>query len=125
MIVGDLQQLFEITRLPHEAVRVVREDVAHSAFTGLREKRVPPRPLALPLPRRPVVVHEHLVFGDHKAQTVGQFAADALLALHAGLVVVVHMRDAAVDRGGLARPVRAVPLRPLRASRLPGTEGAP
>lgn len=57
-------------------------------------------PTALALPCRPVVVHEDLIFIDYESMTLGNIAANALLALDPGLVVVVHMGDPAVDRCG-------------------------
>lgn len=49
VIVRDLQQLFEIARLAHQPVRVVRQDVTNASLAGFREQSIPPRALPLSL----------------------------------------------------------------------------
>lgn len=105
VLVGNVQELFEVVRLPHEPVRVVGEDVPHLAVADGFEQRVPPRALAVALPRGPVVVHEHQRVRHRKVQALGGVSADPFLTVNTRLVVVIRMRDAAVDRGLLSTPV--------------------
>jgi hypothetical protein len=128
VVVRDLQQLFEVAWLPHQAVRAVRQDVPHLAIAGGFQQRIPPGALPVPLPRGAVVVDEHQTLRDGKSQPLAQFPADALLAVDARLVVVVDVGDTAVDGGRLARPVGAEPPRALRfgyAGKAAGAYGTP
>lgn len=76
---------------------------------------IPPWPLTLAFPRGSAVVHEYVVWVDDQAEPLGDLTADALLAVHARLVLVGRVGDAAVDRGRGAgfdvQPVR-IPVLP-------------
>jgi hypothetical protein len=52
----------------------------------------------VPAPRRTVVVDVDVNGLDAKPQTLSRLPADALLAVDAGLIVVIRLGDAAVDR---------------------------
>lgn len=102
VVVGDLEQFFQVTRLPHQPIRVVRDDVSEPALTRRPQQFVPARPLPLPAPRRATVVDEYVGLVHGEPATLGDLTADPLLAVDAGLVVVLRLGDPAVDRRRLA-----------------------
>lgn len=96
--VGDLEQLLQVPWLPHQTVRVVGDGVAEVALPSLSQQLVPPRPPALAHPRRTAVVDVDMGGVYYEAPSLGDLAADPLLAVDTCLVVVVRLGYSAVDR---------------------------
>jgi hypothetical protein len=98
VVVGDLEQFLQVPGLPHEPVGVVGDDVPEAAIPGVFQQAVPAGPLPLAAPGRAAVVHEDVSGIDDEAAPVGDLTADALLTVDTGLVVIVRLGYAAVDR---------------------------